>query len=120
MIALKLAFRGMRANRRIYVPNLIATALLVAVNYIILAVTANQSIHHLLFGKQLVTLLHLTFELTIIITVAFLVYVSSTTARSEAHEFQVYTLLGLAPLNKRRIIGIRQACVTGGALGVGL
>ena len=72
MIALKLAFRGMRANRRIYVPNLIATALLVAVNYIILAVTANQSIHHLLFGKQLVILLHLTFELTIIITVAFL------------------------------------------------
>lgn len=120
MIALKLAFRGMRANRRIYVPNLIATALLVAVNYIILAVTANQSIHHLLFGKQLVTLLHLTFELTIIITVAFLVYVSSTTARSEAHEFRVYTLLGLAPLNKRLIIIIRQACVTVGALGLGL
>ncbi|MFK5675649.1 hypothetical protein [Ligilactobacillus sp. LYQ60] len=120
MIALKLAFRGMHANRRIYGPNLIAMALLVAVNYIILAVTANQSIHHLLFGKQLVVLLHLTFELSIIITIAFLVYVSSMTARSEAHEFRVYTLLGMAPLNKRLIIVIRQACVTVGGLGLGL
>lgn len=84
---------------RVYGPFLIATSMLVAINYIFAAISSNHSLHSLSSGAVTNSLLRLATVFILLVTAVFLLYVNNFLWQQRRHELGLYSMLGMTSRN---------------------
>lgn len=109
---------------RSYGPYLMATIMLVAINYIFLAIEANSSLKKLNTGAVTSAMLDLGFKFIFLVTLAFLIYVNRFLWQQRSREIGLYSMLGMTSHNLQ-LLTIIEKCylmvislVTGLAFGI--
>ena len=99
MLYFKLINSSFKRNMRSYGPYLMATIMLVAINYIFLAIEANSSLKKLNTGAVTSALLDLGFKFIFLVTLAFLIYVNHFLWQQRSREIGLYSMLGMTSHN---------------------
>ena len=94
---------------RSYGPYLMATIMLVAINYIFLAIEANSSLKKLNTGAVTSAILDLGFKFIFLVTLAFLIYVNRFLWQQRSREIGLYSMLGMTSHNLQ-LLTIIEKC----------
>lgn len=94
---------------RSYGPYLMATIMLVAINYIFLAIEANSSLKKLNTGSVTSAMLDLGFKFIFLVTLAFLIYVNRFLWQQRSREMGLYSMLGMTSRNLQ-LLTIIEKC----------
>lgn len=94
---------------RSYGPYLMATIMLVAINYIFLAIEANSSLKKLNTGAVTSAMLDLGFKFIFLVTLAFLIYVNRFLWEQRSREIGLYSMLGMTSHNLQ-LLTIIEKC----------
>ena len=94
---------------RSYGPYLMATIMLVAINYIFLAIEANSSLKKLNTGAVTSAMLDLGFKFIFLVTLAFLIYVNRFLWQQRSREIGLYSMLGMTSHNLQ-LLTIIEKC----------
>lgn len=95
MLKLKLARQTISKNLQIYLPFLLANAVLVGINYIFFSMTTNKSLEKQNYGSVLIQLMNIGLVFTLAITFFFMIYINSIVNRRRNHELGLYSILGM-------------------------
>lgn len=99
MLFIHLLNSSFRRNMRVYGPFLVATSMLVAINYIFAAISSNHSLRNLSSGAVTNSLLKLATVFILLVTAAFLLYVNNFLWQQRRHELGLYSMLGMTSRN---------------------
>lgn len=94
---------------RSYGPYLMATIMLVTINYIFLAIEANSSLKKLNTGATTSAMLDLGFRFILLVTLAFLIYVNRFLWQQRSREMGLYSMLGMTSRNLQ-LLTIIEKC----------
>lgn len=95
MLKLKLARQTIGKNLQLYLPFLLANAVLVGINYIFFSMTTNKSLEKQNYGSVLIQLMNIGLVFTLAITFFFMIYINSIVSRRRNHELGLYSILGM-------------------------
>ena len=95
MLKLKLARQTISKNLQIYLPFLLANAVLVGINYIFFSMTTNKSLEKQNYGSGLIQLMNIGLAFTLAITFFFMIYINGIVSRRRNHELGLYSILGM-------------------------
>ena len=95
MLKLKLARQTISKNLQIYLPFLLANAVLVGINYIFFSMTTNKSLEKQNYGSGLIQLMNIGLVFTLAITFFFMIYINGIVSRRRNHELGLYSILGM-------------------------
>lgn len=109
MLYFKLINSSFKRNMRSYGPYLMATIMLVAINYIFLAIEANSSLKKLNTGAVTSAMLDLGFKFIFLVTLAFLIYVNRFLWQQRSREIGLYSMLGITSHNLQ-LLTIIEKC----------
>ena len=109
MLYFKLINSSFKRNMRSYGPYLMATIMLVAINYIFLAIEANSSLKKLNTGAVTSAMLDLGFKFIFLVTLAFLIYVNRFLWEQRSREIGPYSMLGMTSHNLQ-LLTIIEKC----------
>lgn len=109
MLYFKLINSSFKRNMRSYGPYLMATIMLVAINYIFLAIEANSSLKKLNTGAVTSAMLDLGFKFIFLVTLAFLIYVNRFLWEQRSREIGLYSMLGMTSHNLQ-LLTIIEKC----------
>lgn len=109
MLYTKLVNSSFKRNLRSYIPYLIATTMLVAINYIFLAIGSNASLKKLNTGTATSSLLELGSRFIFLITIAFLIYVNRFLWQERRQEMGLYSMLRITRKNLQLLVIIEKA-----------
>lgn len=109
MLYFKLINSSFKRNMRSYGPYLMATIMLVAINYIFLAIEANSSLKKLNTGAVTSAMLDLGFKFIFFVTLAFLIYVNRFLWQQRSREIGLYSMLGMTSHNLQ-LLTIIEKC----------
>lgn len=99
MLYFRLVNSSFKRNMRTYGPYLMATIMLVAINYIFIAIAANASLKKLNTGSVTTAMLDLGFRFILLVTLAFLIYVNRFLWQQRSKEMGLYSMLGMTSHN---------------------
>ncbi len=108
MLYFKLINSSFKRNMRSYGPYLMATIMLVAINYIFLAIAANSSLKKLNTGAVTSAMLDLGFKFIFLVTLAFLIYVNRFLWQQRSREIGLYSMLGMTSHNLQLLTIIKK------------
>ena len=109
MLYFKLINSSFKRNMRSYGTYLMATIMLVAINYIFLAIAANSSLKKLNTGAVTSAMLDLGFKFIFLVTLAFLIYVNRFLWQQRSREIGLYSMLGMTSHNLQ-LLTIIEKC----------
>ncbi|WP_251573792.1 FtsX-like permease family protein [Limosilactobacillus agrestimuris] len=109
MLYFKLINSSFKRNMRSYGPYLMATTMLVTINYIFLAIEANSSLKKLNTGAVTSAMLDLGFKFIFLVTLAFLIYVNRFLWQQRSREIGLYSMLGMTSHNLQ-LLTIIEKC----------
>lgn len=109
MLYFKLINSSFKRNMRSSGPYLMATIMLVAINYIFLAIEANSSLKKLNTGAVTSAMLDLGFKFIFLVTLAFLIYVNRFLWQQRSREIGLYSMLGMTSHNLQ-LLTIIEKC----------
>ena len=95
MLKLKLARQTISKNLQLYLPFLLANAVLVGINYIFFSMTTNKSLEKQNYGSGLIQLMNIGLAFTLAITFFFMIYINGIVSRRRNHELGLYSILGM-------------------------
>ncbi|AEN77488.1 FtsX-like permease family protein [Ligilactobacillus ruminis] len=95
MLKLKLARQTISKNLQLYLPFLLANAVLVGINYIFFSMTTNKSLEKQNYGSFLIQLMNIGLVFTMAITFFFMIYINGIVSRRRNHELGLYSILGM-------------------------
>lgn len=95
MLKLKLSRQIISKNLQIYLPFLLANAVLVGINYIFFSMTTNKSLEKQNYGSVLIQLMNIGLVFTLAITFFFMIYINGIVSRRRNHELGLYSILGM-------------------------
>lgn len=95
MLKLKLARQTIGKNLQLYLPFLLANAVLVGINYIFFSMTTNKSLEKQNYGSGLIQLMNIGLVFTLAITFFFMIYINGIVSRRRNHELGLYSILGM-------------------------
>lgn len=95
MLKLKLSRQTISKNLQLYLPFLLANAVLVGINYIFFSMTTNKSLEKQNYGSVLIQLMNVGLVFTLAITFFFMIYINSIVSRRRNHELGLYSILGM-------------------------
>lgn len=95
MLKLKLARQTISKNLQLYLPFLLANAVLVGINYIFFSMTTNKSLEKQNYGSALIQLMNIGLVFTLAITFFFMIYINGIVSRRRNHELGLYSILGM-------------------------
>ena len=95
MLKLKLARQTIGKNLQLYLPFLLANAVLVGINYIFFSMTTNKSLEKQNYGSGLIQLMNIGLVFTLAITFFFRIYINGIVSRRRNHELGLYSILGM-------------------------
>lgn len=96
----RIAIRGMRLNRKFYMPYILAAIGMVCMNYIINYLAHTPTMDYMRGGSDVKILLNIGVMVTAIFSALFLFYTNSFLMRRRKKELGMYNILGM---NKRNI-----------------
>ena len=88
MLKLKLSRQIISKNLQLYLPFLLANAVLVGINYIFFSMTTNKSLEKQNYGSVLIQLMNIGLVFTMI-------YINGIVSRRRNHELGLYSILGM-------------------------
>lgn len=95
MLKLKLSRQTISKNLQLYLPFLLANAVLVGINYIFFSMTTNKSLEKQNYGSGLIQLMNIGLVFTLAITFFFMIYINGIVSRRRNHELGLYSILGM-------------------------
>ena len=95
MLKLKLSRQIISKNLQLYLPFLLANAVLVGINYIFFSMTTNKSLEKQNYGSVLIQLMNIGLVFTLAITFFFMIYINGIVSRRRNHELGLYGILGM-------------------------
>ena len=104
MLKLKLARQTISKNLQLYLPFLLANAVLVGINYIFFSMTTNKSLEKQNYGAGLIQLMNIGLVFTLTITFFFMIYINGMVSRHRNHELGLYSILGMTRSDLGRMI----------------
>lgn len=107
MIHWKLATHTITKNREQYLPFILASTILVAVNYIFWSTTLNNSLKRTINGQVTVELMFLGTIFITLVSVIFMLYINRFLIKQEINELALYNMLGFAVKDLKRILLIQ-------------
>lgn len=122
----KLAWEGIRKNRRLYVPYLLACTGMVMMNYIVRFLSETPALAALPGAAVIATMLDFGGNILVLFSALFLFYTNSFLFRRRKKEFGLYNILGMDKRGIGRIlfwetvIAATGSLVCGIALGIAL
>ena len=100
----RLAWTGIRKNKRLYAPYLLTCAGMVMMHYIITALSYSDAVHGLRGGSTIAFTLDLGSWIIALFSLIFLFYTNSFLIRRRMKEFGLYNILGMGKGNIARIL----------------
>ena len=100
----KLAWEGVRKNKRLYFPYILSGSIMVMMYYILSYMIESPSLAHMPGGSVLITVLLLGCVVIAVFSALFLFYTNSFLIRQRYHEFGLYNILGMDKRNVRKIM----------------
>ena len=95
LLSIRLAWSGIRKNRKLYVPYLLTVIGMVMMSYIMQALSYAPALHAMKGGSQLETILSLGKLVIAVFAAIFLLYTNSFLIRRRYREFGLYNVLGM-------------------------
>ena len=100
----RLAWTGIRKNKRLYAPYLLTCAGMVMMHYIITALSCSNAVHSLRGGSTITAMLSMGSWIIALFSLIFLFYTNSFLIRRRMKEFGLYNILGMGKGNIARIL----------------
>ncbi|MGN0185648.1 MAG: ABC transporter permease [Aristaeellaceae bacterium] len=100
----RLAWTGIRKNKRLYAPYLLTCAGMVMMHYIITALSYSDAVHDLRGGSTITAMLSMGSWIIALFSLIFLFYTNSFLIRRRMKEFGLYNILGMGKGNIARIL----------------
>ena len=100
----RLAWTGIRKNRRLYVPYLLTCTGMVMMHYIITALSCSSVVYDLRGGSTIAAMLVFGSWIIALFSLIFLFYTNSFLIRRRMKEFGLYNILGMGKGNIARIL----------------
>ncbi len=100
----KLAFEGIRKNKRLYLPYIVTGAVMVMMYYILSFLAESEVLEHIKGGGMLRRILPLGTVVVAVFSFIFLFYSNSFLIRQRNKEFGLYNVLGMDKGNLGRIM----------------
>ena len=100
----KLALTGIRKNRQTYIPYLLTCIGMVAMFYIVYALSKNDALAAMRGGDTLQIMLSMGTGIMGIFVVIFLFYTNSFLIRRRKKEFGLYNILGMGKRNLAQVL----------------
>ncbi len=100
----KLAWEGIRKNRRLYVPYILTGSVMVMMYYILSFLSESPEIEKMRGGSVLMTALPLGCWVIALFSLLFLFYTNSFLIRQRYREFGLYNILGMDKKNIGRVM----------------
>ncbi len=116
----KLAFDGIRKNKRMYLPYLCTCIGMVMMYYIIVFLANNPTLIHMTGGETVTSMLDLGGWVIAFFAAIFLFYTNSFLMRRRKREFGLYNVLGMGKWNIAKILFWEALLLYGASLGVGV
>lgn len=120
MLELKLAWRGLVHRCQQYGMFVLASAVLVDLNYIFTALVNNSSLHQAMNGRYLIIIARLCLIFVLMLAVVFMFYVNSFLLQQQDRELGLYNILGLTRGNLGMIMFWENLMLYFAAVGLGL
>lgn len=95
LLSIRLAWSGIRKNRKLYVPYLLTVIGMVMMSYIMQALSYAPALHTMKGGSQLEAILSLGKIVIAVFAAIFLLYTNSFLIRRRYREFGLYNVLGM-------------------------
>ena len=116
----RLAWTGMRKNRRLYLPYLLSCAGMVLMFYILMGLSGSEVLGHMSGGRSSAIILRLGTVVIAVFALIFLFYTHSFLIRRREREFGLYNVLGMGKGSIARILLWETAITYGLTTGTGL
>lgn len=116
----RLAWTGMRKNRRLYLPYLLSCAGMVLMFYILMGLSGSPVLEHMSGGTSSAIILRLGTVVIAVFALIFLFYTHSFLIRRREMEFGLYNVLGMGKGNIARILLWETVITYGLTTGTGL
>ncbi len=100
----KLAWEGIRKNKRLYIPYILTGSLMVMMYYILSFLAVSPTLSQMKGGTTLSMLLPLGSGVIAVFSVIFLFYTNSFLVRQRNKEFGLFNILGMDKRNIRKIL----------------
>lgn len=120
LLSIRLAWSGIRKNRKLYVPYLLTVIGMVMMSYIMQALSYAPALHAMKGGSQLETILSLGKIVIAVFAAIFLLYTNSFLIRCRYREFGLYNVLGMDKNALSRVVFWENLIVALVGLAVGL
>lgn len=120
MLFFKLINSSFHRNGKVYGPYLLATSMLVAINYIFAAISANHSLHYLSSSSAITSMIDISANFIILVTFAFLLYVNRFLWQQRSGELGLYSMLGMTSRNLALLTVIEKCYLLIGSIICGL
>ena len=120
----RLAFEGIRKNKRLYIPYIMTGTIVIMMFYIILYLAFSKTLAHMPAATFLATVLPLGIVVIFIFSLIFLFYTNSLLIKHRTKEFGLYAILGMNRTNinvlmlMENIIVFLSALVSGLIFGI--
>ena len=116
----KLAWQGIKKNRKIYLPYIITCICMVMMYYILSFLSKNESVGTISGGHDLQLILSFGTGIISVFTVIFLFYTNSFIIRRRRKEFGLYNILGMDKWNIARILVCETVMIYAASIITGL
>lgn len=116
----RLAWTGMRKNRRLYLPYLLSCAGMVLMFYILMGLSGSEVLGHMSGGTSSTIILRLGTVVIAVFALIFLFYTHSFLIRRREREFGLYNVLGMGKGSIARILLWETVITYGLTTGTGL
>lgn len=112
----RLAFDGIRKNKRLYIPYTLSIVVMVAISFILSYITNSPVMESMGGGSTMKVFMGLGQFVMVIFSVLFLFYTNSFLAKRRNSEYALYNVLGMNKANVIRIMGRESLYI--GAIGI--
>lgn len=116
----KLAWTGIRKNKKLYTPYLLTCIGMVMMYYIISFLAGSDVLGNMAGGDTMQSMLLWGCSVMAVFTLIFLFYTNSFLMRRRKKEFGLYNILGMGKWNLARVLLWETLIIAGISLGVGL
>lgn len=120
MLFFKLINSSFRRNGKVYGPYLLASSMLVAINYIFAAISVNHSLHQLSSSTATTAMINISANFILLVTFAFLLYVNRFLWQQRSSELGLYSMLGMTSRNLELLTIIEKCYLFIGSIICGL
>lgn len=116
---LKLAWTNVRRNRSVYLPYMVAVAIISGVFFLVNAIIFSKGIANMPSGNTAQMVLRFALVVFGLFAFCFMLYINSFLIKRRKREFGLYSVLGLEKSHVCRVLLVENLLTLGGGVGIG-